>query len=72
MASRSNVVTTFEPERVIQPIYTGGDVALDQEGKILVTCLGEDAVLTDLSSGQLLARVEGVCLDNGNSNVGDR
>ena len=72
MASRPNVVTTFEPEKVIQPIYTGGDVALDREGKILVTCLGEDAVLTDLSSGQLLARVEGVCLDNGNSNVDNR
>ena len=71
MASRPKVVTTFEPEQVIQPIYTGGDVALDKEGKILVTCLGEDAVLTDLSSGQLLARVEGVCLDHGNSNVGN-
>ena len=60
MASRAGVVTTFEPSKTIQPIYTGGDVAIDQEGQILVTCLGEDALLTDLSTGELLARVEGV------------
>ncbi|KAL8692974.1 MAG: hypothetical protein Q9224_003851, partial [Gallowayella concinna] len=59
MGSRTNVITTFEPERVIQPIYTGGDVALDSEGRILVTCLGEEAVLTDLKTGRALARLEG-------------
>ena len=60
MASRSNALTTFEPDRIIQPIYTGGDVALDREGRILATCLGEEAVLTDLDSGRALARLEGV------------
>ncbi|KAL8808342.1 MAG: hypothetical protein Q9182_000162 [Xanthomendoza sp. 2 TL-2023] len=59
MGSRTNVMTTFEPERVIQPIYTGGDVALDGEGQILATCLGEEAVLTDLKTGRILARLEG-------------
>ena len=61
MALRTSTVTTFEPERTIQPIYTGGDVALDQEGRILATCLGEDALLTDLGTGEQLARIEGVC-----------
>ena len=61
MSSRNKVVTTFEPEHVIQPIYTGGDVALDKNGHVLATCLGEEAVLTDLRNGQLLARIEGVC-----------
>ena len=51
---------TFEPENVIQPIYTGGDVTLDSDGRILATCLGEEAVLTDLSNGETLARIEGV------------
>ncbi|KAL8944582.1 MAG: hypothetical protein Q9216_000385 [Gyalolechia sp. 2 TL-2023] len=64
MASRSTVVTTFEPESVIQPIYTGGDVALDRRGQILATCLGEEAILTDLQTGRALAQVEGPSEDD--------
>ena len=60
MASRGTVVTTFEANRTIQPIYTGGDVAVDHDGRILATCLGEEALLTNLETGALLARVEGV------------
>ncbi|KAL8781807.1 MAG: hypothetical protein Q9203_000092 [Teloschistes exilis] len=59
MASQQASNTTFEPEKVIQPIYTGGDVVLDREGRILASCLGEEAVLTDLHTGQALARLEG-------------
>ena len=61
MSWRTKYTTTYHPERTIQPIYTGGDVALDREGQILATCLGEEALLTDLSTGELLARIEGVC-----------
>lgn len=61
MNSRTKISTTYEAKRVIQPIYTGGDVALDSEGRLLATCLGEEALLTDLASGELLARIEGVC-----------
>ena len=60
MTSRNTLVTTFEPERIIQPIYTDGDVALSSDGRILATCLGEEAILTDLKSARALARVEGV------------
>ena len=60
MASRLRLTTTYEAEHVIQPIYTGGDVALDIEGRILATSLGEEALLSDLGTGQLLARLEGV------------
>ncbi|KAI9818138.1 MAG: U3 small nucleolar RNA-associated protein 13 [Pycnora praestabilis] len=59
MATRGSVQTTFEPVKVIQPIYTGGSVALDDSGRILATCLGEDALLTDLATGEQLARIEG-------------
>jgi U3 small nucleolar RNA-associated protein 13 len=59
MLSRNTVRTTFELERVIEPVYTGGSVALDETGCILATCLGEDAVLTDLRTGEQLARIEG-------------
>ena len=62
MASRTKFTVTFEAERVIQPFYTGGDVALGGEGRILATCLGEEALLTNLATGQLLARLEGVRL----------
>lgn len=60
MPSKASTTTTFEVERVIQPIYTGGDVALDKSGRILATCLGEEALITDLNNGDLLVRVEGV------------
>lgn len=60
MTSRNTLVTTFEADKVIQPVYTGGDVALDRQGQILVTCLGEEAVLTDINTGRALGRVEGV------------
>jgi hypothetical protein len=62
MANKAPSQTTFDPEHVIQPIYTGGSVALDQSGRILATTLGEDALLTDLNTGRQLARIEGVCL----------
>lgn len=60
MHSKASIITTFEVEKVIQPIYTGGDVALDKSGRVLATCLGEEALITDLNNGDLLARVEGV------------
>jgi U3 small nucleolar RNA-associated protein 13 len=62
MANKAPYQTTFEPEHVIQPIYTGGSVALDQSGHILATTLGDDALLTDLNTGRQLAKIEGVRL----------
>lgn len=52
--------THFRPCQVIQPFYTGGKVSLDQTGRILVTTLDEDVLLTDFESGGELARIEGV------------
>jgi hypothetical protein len=60
MAYKAEIKTTFDPSRVIQPIYTGGSVALSDDGRILATCLGEEALLTDLNTGAHLARIEGV------------
>ncbi|PQE04289.1 hypothetical protein CJF30_00010073 [Rutstroemia sp. NJR-2017a BBW] len=59
MAGKAPYKTTFEPERTIQPIYTGGSVALDKTGRILATTLGEDVLVTDLNTGRELARIEG-------------
>ncbi|GKT84615.1 LOW QUALITY PROTEIN: U3 small nucleolar RNA-associated protein [Colletotrichum tofieldiae] len=60
MASKQPFKTTFEPERVIRPIFTGGSVALDNGAKILATPLGEDAILTNPSNGKHLAKIEGI------------
>jgi U3 small nucleolar RNA-associated protein 13 len=60
MATKRPLKTTFEPGRVIQPIFTGGSVSIDDEARILATTLGEDVILTDPASGRSLATVEGV------------
>jgi U3 small nucleolar RNA-associated protein 13 len=62
MALKAEYKTTFEPSRVIQPIYTGGTVALSEDGKVLATSLGDETLLTDLDTGAHLARIEGVSL----------
>lgn len=61
MAQKSQTKTTFAPAKVIQPIYTRGSVALSQDGRILATCLDEEVLLTDLRTGEEIARIEGVC-----------
>lgn len=60
MATKQPLKTTFDVERVIRPIYTGGSVAIDNKAQILATTLGEDAVLTNPSNGKHLAQIEGV------------
>jgi U3 small nucleolar RNA-associated protein 13 len=60
MDSSAQLKTTFEPESVIQPIFTRGNVALSRDGRILASCVEEDTVLTDLQTGAELAKIEGV------------
>lgn len=58
--SKAVVKTTFEASRTLRPIYTGGSTALDASGRLLVTCVGEDAVVVDLETGDQLTSLEGV------------
>ncbi|CEL02692.1 Putative WD40-repeat-containing subunit of the 18S rRNA processing complex [Aspergillus calidoustus] len=57
--SKAVVKTTFEASRILRPIYTGGSTALDATGRLLVTCVNEDALIVDLESGDQLATLEG-------------
>ncbi|KAF1920080.1 WD40-repeat-containing domain protein [Ampelomyces quisqualis] len=59
MAQRAAVRTTYEVGRTLQPIYSGGSLSLSADGRILAASLGEDVLLTDLTSGKELGRVEG-------------
>lgn len=58
--TKATLKTTFEASRTIRPLYTGGSTALDASGRLLVTCLGEDALIVDLERGDQLASLEGV------------
>ncbi|ODH34002.1 hypothetical protein ACO22_03225 [Paracoccidioides brasiliensis] len=57
--SKINIKTTFEVANTIRPIYTGGSVAIDASGRLLVTCVGEDVLITDFKTGGQLATIEG-------------
>lgn len=58
--SKVAVKTTFEVHKTIEPIYTGGSVSLDASGRFLATCVGEDALVINLETGERLAQIEGV------------
>jgi U3 small nucleolar RNA-associated protein 13 len=59
MAQRAAVRTTYEVDRTLQPIYSGGSLSLSEDGRILAAALGEEVLLTDLTNGKELGRVEG-------------
>ncbi|OJJ44678.1 hypothetical protein ASPZODRAFT_144637 [Penicilliopsis zonata CBS 506.65] len=57
--SKAIVKTTFEASRTLRPIYTGGSTALDASGRLLVTSVGENALVVDLETGDQLAQLDG-------------
>jgi U3 small nucleolar RNA-associated protein 13 len=58
-AQRTAVKTTYEVGRTLQPIYSGGSLSVSEDGRILAASLDEDVLLTDLTNGKELGRVEG-------------
>ncbi|KAH9920244.1 WD40 repeat-like protein [Epithele typhae] len=58
-ASRPKLRTAFKKDRVIAPLHTAGPVALTPDGSRLITCLGEEALLTDVKAGVEICRFSG-------------
>ncbi|RMZ80771.1 hypothetical protein DV738_g2663, partial [Chaetothyriales sp. CBS 135597] len=61
MAIKANIstLTTYEPARSIEPIYTGGNVSANRAGSLLATCVDEDVLVIETSTGKPLCRIEG-------------
>ncbi|TFK30941.1 U3 small nucleolar RNA-associated protein [Coprinopsis marcescibilis] len=59
VSGRPKLKKAFKKARVIAPLYTSGPVALTSDGKLLATCVGEEVVLTDISTGGELCRFAG-------------
>lgn len=59
MANKQPLKTTFDVNRVLRPIFTGGAVSIDNDARILATTIGEDAILTEPATGKHLGQIEG-------------
>ncbi|KAF9074899.1 U3 small nucleolar RNA-associated protein [Rhodocollybia butyracea] len=51
--------TAFKNARRISPLYTSGPVAATSDGQKIVTCVGEEILLTDVTSGTEICRFLG-------------
>ncbi|OBZ79826.1 putative U3 small nucleolar RNA-associated protein 13 [Grifola frondosa] len=56
---RPKLKTAFKKSRVIAPLHTAGPVAVTPDGTRLVTCVGEEALLTDVKAGVEICRFAG-------------
>ena len=59
MANKQPLKTTFDADRVLRPIFTGGSVSIDNKAQILATTIGENAILTEPATGKHLGQIEG-------------
>ncbi|BFZ62725.1 U3 small nucleolar RNA-associated protein 13 [Saitoella coloradoensis] len=58
-AKAPSLKTSFKATRTIEPIYTGGKVALAVDDRTLATTLGEDVQITDMTTGERIAEIKG-------------
>ncbi|KDQ63125.1 hypothetical protein JAAARDRAFT_367694 [Jaapia argillacea MUCL 33604] len=54
--SRAKAKSAFKKAKCIAPLHTAGPVAATVDGSRLVTCVGEEAVLTEVNSGTEICR----------------
>lgn len=51
-----DMVGSFRKRRIIGPLHTGGPIVVTSDAKRVVTCLGEQALLTNVENGQEVCR----------------
>ncbi|KAL0576700.1 U3 small nucleolar RNA-associated protein 13 [Marasmius crinis-equi] len=56
---RPKLKTAFKNAKAISPLYTSGPVVVTSDGKKIITCVGEDVLLTDVSTGTQICRFSG-------------
>ncbi|KAF9015672.1 U3 small nucleolar RNA-associated protein [Cyathus striatus] len=56
---RPKLKTAFKKARTIAPLYTSGPVAVTSDGSKIVTCVGEDILLTEVDTGIEICRFSG-------------
>lgn len=49
-------MASYRKAREIRPLHTSGPIVVTRDAKRIVTCLGEEALLTNVESGQLVCR----------------
>ncbi|EJD54407.1 WD40 repeat-like protein [Auricularia subglabra TFB-10046 SS5] len=54
----SKAKTAFRKKRVVGPLYTGGPLAVDRDGKRIVSAIGDDVFLTDVATGQRICQFQ--------------
>lgn len=59
MATKVGVQTTFEATKVIEPIYTGGDISVDASGRLIASCVDEDILIVNIKDQEVLTTLEG-------------
>lgn len=52
----------FKKGRAIPPLFTGGPVAITSDGQRLITCIGEELLLTNVSTGAQICSFSGVSI----------
>lgn len=57
--SKSRLKTVYKNKRSIGPLHTCGSVAVSSDGSRLVTCVAEEAVLTNILTGEEICRFAG-------------
>ncbi|KAF9785694.1 WD40 repeat-like protein [Thelephora terrestris] len=55
----ASLKTFYDRQRVIGPLHTAGPVGLTPDGTRVITCVGEQVVLTDIQSGREICRFAG-------------
>ncbi|KAI9203824.1 WD40-repeat-containing domain protein [Polychytrium aggregatum] len=59
MSEPVHLKSSFDIEKSLEEIYTGGKVVVTKDNKTLITTIGEDVRIMDLESGQIVHTLEG-------------